>query len=785
MEFQAPQGLTVAGTFFSSAAGSLTVNDSLLVARSLMLSRGDTTVTVAGTVRWEPFIRAEIAEARAELDGRRFWVDTGSTVIFRDKVLSTPGIYIRSPRGSVKAEGRWNTASNAIEGRFTLEDLDFSVFFPPQHPPAVRVGSATGVVDLSGTAPILDGDARITLRAVDWDGGHLDSLRAELKVSDRDIHVEQLQTALGTGLVRVSGSVRLPKPLYQTLEAMAVGPEIDPDSLTWDLTGSVTGVRLFEWLSFVPRPDRPSGRADARLRLGGSAADPRMHLSATLRKLVWRKFEADSLEARLTYARGSVTVDTLSTWQGTKQVGVTGTAPLDLTLYPFSYELPDRQMDLHVDAKEGDLNNLRLTPWIAEAEGTLEAQIRIFGTPAMPLLDGRARVVDATIRPTDRDEVLTKVTADIEFDRDLVTVTDARADMGGGTVTAQGTYRLHASETESYEMVVNFDKAVVRQEGTYAARVSGKITLKPIRASDGLVYPYADGDIFVHRAEYAGTLQPQDIGQFKPQPILYNVRLNAPNKVIIVTEDVNVELGGEVTVRQGVDSRSVLGEMDILHGTYQLFLEDFRITDGKLTWNNPSTVLPQMDVTAQTQVAGYMIVVRLTGPADEPVIQFSAQSLETGSDAGLTQSEIIQLLAVGSLGLSPGTVGMKTGETQPNGTGPGVEQGAIGLAGGLFAGQLGQELARQIGIVDELKFQTGFEEGKFGASVEARKWLTSELSLDYRQGLSRNFDQDIAVEYRLGRSLFLRGEALRRQGTTQNPGTTQEYNVDLKVRHEY
>jgi autotransporter translocation and assembly factor TamB len=785
LEFRAPRGIDVGNTFFSSAAGSLTVTDSVMVARSLALSRGDTTVTVAGTLRWEPFIRAEIAQARAALDGRKFWVDTGSTLIFRDDVLSTPGILVRTPRGSVKAEGKWNAKTNAIEGRFTLDDLDFSVFFPPQHPPAVRVGSATGVVSLSGTAPILDGDARITLKAVDWEGGHLDSLVTELKVSGRDIQVERLETALGAGQVRVSGGVRLPLPLYQTLEAMAVGPDLDPDSLTWDLTGSVTGVRLFQWLSFVSRPDRPSGLADATLRLSGSAAEPRMRFMATLRKLVWRQFEADSLVARLGYSGGTVTVDTLRTWQGTRRVDVTGTAPLDLTLYPFAWELPNRQMDLRVDAAEGDLNNLRLTPWVAEAEGTMQVHVRIFGTPSLPLVDGRARVADAVIRPADRDEVLKNVTADIEFDRDLVTVKEAHADLGGGTVTAQGTYRLHASQTESYEMVVNFDKAVVRQEGTYAARVSGKITLKPTRASDGLVYPYAEGDIFVHRAEYAGSLQPQDIGQFKPQPILYNVRINAPSKVIIATEDVNVELGGEVTVRQGVDSRSVLGEMDILHGTYQLFLEDFRITDGKLTWNVPTTVLPQMDVTAQTQVASYLVIVNLTGPANEPVIQFSAQMLDTGTDAGLTQSEIIQLLAVGMVNLSPETVGLRTGETQANGNTPGVEQQVLGAAGGLAASQLERELVRQLGIVDELQIQPGFTEGKFAPTLEARKWLTPELSVAYRQGLSRNFDQDIAVEYRLRRSLYLRGEVLRRQGTTQNPGTTQEYNVDLKVRHDY
>ena len=788
VDFLAPDGVTLAGTPFSRAEGSLVVTDSLLTMDALELARGDTTVTVVGNLRWEPRVEIEVERAAATFDGRRFTVETPALIVFNEGLLSTPGLEVRTRRGTVTVAGDWDTRDQRVEARCLVDDLDFSVFFPPDDPPPVRVGSASGTIEMTGAFPVVNGRGDLRLKAVEWEGGSFDSLRAVFRVEDRTIHVDRLETRLQGGLVSVSGSIGLPRPLYETLEAVAVGPDLDPEALLWDLGAEISDIRLGEWFAFLERRDRPTGRLNARLRLEGTAAHPRLLASAEAGGLVWRRFTADSVLVRVSVAEGNIEVDTLTTWQGTRRVDVSGTAPLDLTLYPFAWELPNREMDLLVNSEEGDLSNLKLTPWVDEAHGSLKARIRITGTPRLPLLEGRAEVEGATVRPVKRDEVLENVRAVIRFDRDLVTVEEAHADMGGGKVSAAGTYRLHAVAEQSYELQVTFDKAVVRQEGEYAARVSGTLTLHPVVAKDGRVYPFAEGDIFVHRAEYAGSLEPQDIGQFEPQPILYSVRINAPDKILVMTEDVNVVLGGELTVRQDVDARSVLGELEILRGTYRLFLEEFRISEGRLTWNDPSTVIPEMDVQAETPSPPYLVLVSLTGRIDAPVITFSALSLEDRSEVGLSQSEIIQHLAFGSVGMAPPTLGLGTGEAAAgqNGasTGPGtLERGLIG-ASGLFKGQLERELARQLGIVDEVQIDIDPDQyGVYLPMLGVRKWVTPELSIQYRQGLSRTFDQDLAVEYRLRRAIFLRGEVLRREQQGGQP--TQQYNVDLKVRHDY
>jgi translocation and assembly module TamB len=435
-------------------------------------------------------------------------------------------------------------------------------------------------------------------------------------------------------------------------------------------------------------------------------------------------------------------------------------------------------MNLHVRTSTGSLESLGLTPWVDEATGGLEAELRIRGTPQSPLLWGWARTADGRIRPAGREEVLENVRVGLRFEGNLVTIEEARATMGGGAVTATGTYRLHAGETETYEVLIHADQAVVRGGGVYAARASGDLRVVPVRAEDGAVYPFATGTLLVQRAEYAGTLKPQDIAQFTRPSVLYDVTITAPGKVFIINEEANAELAGEVTVRQTPTRRIVLGELEIVRGWYTVFLERFRITEGRLWWTDPETLLPEMDVTAETLQGGYLITVNVTGRADAPALTFAAQSLE-GGPVDLSQDDIVLLLAQGALGLA----GTLPGGEDVSGNRRALEEG-LSVGTSLLGGPIERELTRRLGI-DEFQLSTGAGAGEdLGAQVSLRKWVLPQLSFIVRQGLGRTFDQDLAVEYRLRRSLLVRG-GMRNQQEGPSSTVNQVYNLDLRLRLEY
>mgnify|MGYP001112714449 FL=1 len=111
-----------------------------------------------------------------------------------------------------------------------------------------------------------------------------------------------------------------------------------------------------------------------------------------------------------------------------------------------------------------------------------------------------------------------------------------------------------------------------------------------------------------------------------------------------------------------------------------------------------------------------------------------------------------------------------------------------GMAAGttLLGGRIEQEVLRRVGLVDEFDIDSDRgRTGDFALTLGVRKWLTPALSVAYRQGLSQNFEQDVAVEYRLRRAIFLRAGYARRQTTSLATGLAQEYNLDLRLRHEY
>ena len=100
-----------------------------------------------------------------------------------------------------------------------------------------------------------------------------------------------------------------------------------------------------------------------------------------------------------------------------------------------------------------------------------------------------------------------------------------------------------------------------------------------------------------------------------------------------------------------------------------------------------------------------------------------------------------------------------------------------------FLGPLERELARQIGFVDEVDIETEGALGEFTPIVGVRKWVTPELSVQYRQGLSGTYEQELGVELRLRRALYLRGAMSN--DYLRSRGSTQEYNLDLKFRLSY
>ncbi|HYV50269.1 MAG TPA: translocation/assembly module TamB domain-containing protein, partial [Dongiaceae bacterium] len=512
--------------------------------------------------------------------------------------------------------------------------------------------------------------------------------------------------------------------------------------------------------------------------------------------LNWKGFEADSLAVTGTYAGGSIAVQNLVIGEGGQSATLRGSFPLDLAIMPYSAAVPERPMDLHMEALDGSLHGLEFTPWIKKASGSLQAEVRAGGTPRHPVLDGWARVDNGRVELRERDEVVEHITARFAFKRDIVEVEEAKGivtvnwagnQLSGGEVRVEpgGTYRLGTREEQTYRLKLHANQALVGESGIYAARVSGDITLTPERADDGRIYPTARGDLFVHRMEYAGNLRPQDVQQSKPPSLLYAVNIDAPNKILVTTETAEAELGGTLTARQTPDRQIITGSLDVIDGSYQFLQKTFRVTQGTLSWNNPTSRIPTVSIEAETKDGPYLITVNLTGPADQVEVHFTAENLDNSLDQrALSESEIVSLLALGSVGLSTSDPNRPIGLSGGGAASAGAGFGLVGIDA-LLGGQVEQTLRREFGLNATFETEQGqaYNEQKKAWEYVPKAGLSTywgDVRFQYLQGLSRTYEQDVALEYRLRRAVVLRGSIINLPGKS-----TQEYNLELKLHHDY
>jgi translocation-and-assembly-module (TAM) inner membrane subunit TamB-like protein len=789
-----PEGLTISNLAFARGFVTLVAAQDSARVDSVAIVNPDTLVTGHGSVRWTPDIRVSIQQVVADAGAKHFQARAPFTIYRRGDVMSTPGLILDTARGSARVEGEWNLTTHAGRLLADLHQIDPSVFFPTA--PPIAVGKVNGVVDVEGSGGRITGHADLGLREVDWQAmrAHLDSVQVTATLDDRVLKVDRLMARHGSGKVEIQGWVGLPESIVPAVQKLREHRYPDPEATKMDLQVAGTGIDLTEWKFLMPPSQSISGLVDVTGKISGSSAHPEIQVQAVGRGLNYKGFEADSVTARGSYAAGAIGIEELMVEDHGQSATVRGSFPLDLTMLPFSAQIPERPMDLHVEALDGSLHGLEFTPWIKKASGSLHAEVRVGGTLHHPLADGWARVEKGRVEIRDRDEVVENISAQFAFTRDKVKVEEAKGlltvnwagnQLSGGTVSIEpgGTYRLAALEEQSYRMKIKLDQVLVGQAGTYAGRVSGSLDFYPFRAPDGRIYPFLKGDLFASRIEYAGSLKPQDIAPLEPPGVLYDVKIDAPQNILINTEQTEAVLGGELTARQTPERQEIIGTLDVQSGSYQFLQKTFRVTQGTLTWDDPASRIPKVNIQAETKDAGYLITVTLTGPADQVEIHFTAENLNTSGDQrALSDNEILSLLALGSLGLS---VQPSTDPGQP-GTTPDAKGAAAGFGvvaiDKLFGGSFERQLQKQLGINAQIEYLNDWnkEENTYVPKAGVSTYLTNEIRLEYLQGITRTYEQDVALEYRLRKAVVLRGSVINIPGKS-----SQEYNLELKLHHDY
>ena len=427
----------------------------------------------------------------------------------------------------------------------------------------------------------------------------------------------------------------------------------------------------------------------------------------------------------------------------------------------------ERQLDVRAQGKV----NLKLIETFNPdftSSGIVTVDVSFVGTLSKPSLQGRMQIANAGIAYVDLPSALSDVNGSLVFNQDRLQIETLTAKVGGGTVTFGG-------YATTYNRQVNFDLDVHGQDvrlryppgvssnttadlhwvgSSTTSTLSGDITVNKLAITPGF-----DFGAYLERAAQTSTLS-------QTNPLLNRIKLD----VHIVTapelrmQTASVRLSGDADLRlRGTAAKPVvLGRADVIEGEIYFNGTKYRLERGDVTFTNPVSTRPVLDLQASTHVRDYDITVNLNGEPDKQL------KVNWRSEPPLPEADIIALLALGR-------TQEESAQLQQSGQSQFGQDASNALLSEALNATVSNRVQRLFGVsrikIDPQGQNTETNAAR-GPQVTIEQQVANNLTLTYSTAVSQASQQIIQVEYNLTRNISIIG--IRDQNGVVS--------IDVKVR---
>jgi translocation and assembly module TamB len=382
---------------------------------------------------------------------------------------------------------------------------------------------------------------------------------------------------------------------------------------------------------------------------------------------------------RFVFADQSLTVQQLHLVGGGTDLAVAGTAKIG----------GDQQLALHADGN-ADLKLLHSFDSDFTSSGPVAVNVGLAGTISHPAWQGTLQVSGGSIQYSDLPSALSDIKGRLIFNQNRLQVETLTARVGGGVISFGG-------YATAYQRQLNFDltlggkdvrlrypqgvssmtDAQMRWTGTSAAStISGDVTVTRLAVTPGFDF----GSYLTSSAQTVAL--PQN------NPLLSRISLDLH---IVTTPELQMQtaalrLSGNADFRlRGTASKPVLlGRADVIEGEVYFNGAKYRLERGDITFTNPVTTTPFLDLQASTRVREYDITLTLNGQIDKLKLNYR-------SEPPLPQTDIISLMAVGQ-------TQEQNAQLQQSGQSPYVAQASSAMLADAINSALSNRSQRLFGI---------------------------------------------------------------------------------------
>ena len=385
------------------------------------------------------------------------------------------------------------------------------------------------------------------------------------------------------------------------------------------------------------------------------------------------------------------------------------------------------------------------------SSGTLTMDVDLGGTPARPSMQGQVRVQNGAIAHSGLSMGVSDLNGTLAFTQDRLQVETLTAQVGGGTVSVGGYVTTYARQL-SYDLTLKGRDVRIRyQPGVSAVmnmdlRFAGRASAATL-SGDAIITRFALAPGFDFANYVASTAQSSPLPP--TNPLLNQIRLD----VHIVTlpelqmQTASARLSGEADLRvRGTAAKPVvLGRADVTEGQISLNGANYRVDRGEVTFTNPVTTTPVLDLQASTRVQYYDITVNLNGGFDKLNMSYR-------SEPPLPSTDIINLLALGQ-------TREESQQLQASGQQSYAAQASTAALAEALNAALSNRSKRLFGIshikIDPQGLSTTTSPTTTAPAVTIEQQVKDNVTLTYATSVSQTQQQIIQAEYNLSRNLSI------------------------------
>jgi translocation and assembly module TamB len=412
-------------------------------------------------------------------------------------------------------------------------------------------------------------------------------------------------------------------------------------------------------------PPGIDGLVSLEADMTGTQSAPLMQLTGRLDSVRVDGVAAPELTVRGDYADRNFDIDVRGRAEEREVFTLTGALPLDLSLRTRTIDqrLIKEPLFVRIVADGSSLSGFEaLLPGVSELSGGFDADMLIGGTWGDYEPRGVLLIRDGAFAVPALGTGFRDLLMDVSFSPDSVVIHRARladARSSNDTATVEGAFsrtdagwRADFTSMARYLRVVD-DPRVAEADVSWQLQVRGPF--------DALV---VTGEVFVPNANaYIGAQQRRvlDVSRRPPGPDpssvfvprLEGLTVRLGNEVRLRSQEVNVQLTGELQASGPLNDPSFAGTVVANRGTYRLDLgllqRTFQVDSGVVRLAGSATAPHRLDIFAsyivrQAQQEDVLIGARLTGTTHEPRIVLSSTALGTAA----SETEIISYLLFGA-----------------------------------------------------------------------------------------------------------------------------------------